>query len=379
MSLLLGNNKRRTLERSLLYWDKLPGFTPIMGNGFSCTRANTATRTDLERNEGVDVAANTSRHEAYGILIEPPAENKVLQSGDFSDAAWTKTNCSISTVSGGAPDGVGDSYILTANSGTSLLQQGSLGSTKNISIYAKIATGYSAGSLVLTNDGVAFNTIVPTAEWQRFDFNNNKATGSVYWLGWAAAAGTEGVEIAFAQIEDTVGATSYIKTEGSAVTRAFDQIIDTAFTDATPNTDYAFAIDFMPKTPPTEQNETLIYVDGESFRSLQVVYGGGPYTHKARWLHGSTPATVESTTTLDVGKIYRIGVKFDKSAEEVKIFINGVLEGTTDTTGETITGSATAVHLGYANVTTSGELCGWVSNFKIAGGTLPTDYEMRYL
>jgi len=138
---------------------KLYSIKPTDGSGdLSVVRATSATRVD-----------------ANG-LVEIPRTNLVLRSEEFDDAAWTKSNATITSNSIISPSGIQNADTLTGN-GTFALhtisQNASLvsGTTYTISVYAKKNTN---NFIQIIGGGVTFGSNV----WANFDLNNG-VVGSV--------------------------------------------------------------------------------------------------------------------------------------------------------------------------------------------------------
>jgi len=82
--------------------------------------------------------------ECQGIIIEPERTNTFLYSEDFSNAAWTKTNCSVTSNSVVAPDGTTTGDTITASTTNGAITQtitiSSVGNIIFCSVFAKANT-----------------------------------------------------------------------------------------------------------------------------------------------------------------------------------------------------------------------------------------------
>ena len=188
--------------------------------------------------------------ECNGLLIEEQRTNLLTYSEQFDNAAWSKSNLSLSPNSVVAPDGAltADKLIPTAATADHFLSTGNItttiGSSYTLSFYAK-----SAGhDIVLVSINGAF-------QYPRFNLSTGIATNDTGFVqasmasagnGWwrcsatfvatftahiafiyantrlAAGDGYSGIYIWGAQLEAGAFPTSYIKTEASQVTRSAD-------------------------------------------------------------------------------------------------------------------------------------------------------------
>jgi hypothetical protein len=207
----------------------------------------------------VSVAADTPRLGSNGLLIESERTNLFVRSQDFAHSSWAKVNCTIGANAATAPDGtvtadklIGDS--LTAAEYQEQVVACTVGARQTISIFAKAVPGETRWLYFRTAEGTA--PIV----W--FDLENGVVgNGDVQWLdprieafsdGWyrvsasivAIAAshtlrtgasntdatmvftgdGLKGILLWGAQWEEAFSPSSYIETQGSAATRAADEV-----------------------------------------------------------------------------------------------------------------------------------------------------------
>lgn len=124
--------------------------TAVLDPRVTVTRAlNTATRTNSSGFIEI-VNANLPRFDfsptsigtCRGLLIEETRANRVLQSANFTTASWTKTDTTLTTAAGTAPDGTNSATLLTQGAlATSELSQSfsiTAGSTVTYSSYIKL-------------------------------------------------------------------------------------------------------------------------------------------------------------------------------------------------------------------------------------------------
>ena len=184
------------------------------------------------------------------LLLEPQRSNLITYSEQIDNAAWVKSNASVTANQTTSPSGYVDADKLVENSSSSFhdTNQQSIAYTAaayTISVFAKAAgrnhiflqifdgvTFYTSGTFNLSNGTVSGSgSIVSYGNgWYRCSFTATTAIGSggAYinlsngTTGNYAGDGTSGVFLYGAQVELGAYATSYIPTLGASVTRSSD-------------------------------------------------------------------------------------------------------------------------------------------------------------
>jgi hypothetical protein len=131
--------------------------------------------------------------------------NQVLYSQLFSNAAWVKTNITL-TATQTDPSAGTEAFTLTAGAANAtMLQSVALTGTLNrtFSIYLKRKTG--TGNISITADGATYSVETTTGSWARFD-TTLTASGTVTCGIKIATSGDE-VYAAWAQLEDGLATT----------------------------------------------------------------------------------------------------------------------------------------------------------------------------
>lgn len=201
-------------------------------SGATATRVNSAGLIE-------SVAADTPRFdhdpvtlEAKGLLIEESRTNLCLYSDDFTNAAWTKTNCTAAMTATG-PDGVANSastLTATAGNATALQAITSASAARVTSCWVKRRTG--SGAIEMTQDnGGAWNAVTVTAAWTRVEIAAATLTNPN--VGLRIVTSGDAVDVALFQHEVGSFVTSAIPTTTATVTRNADNasITGTDFSD----------------------------------------------------------------------------------------------------------------------------------------------------
>jgi hypothetical protein len=248
---------------------KLYSIKPTSGAGdLDVVRATTATRVNAE---GLieSVANNVPRLDytngsCPSCLVEPQRTNLLTYSEDFSDLSWVKINCSYA------------SNTVTASSGTDAkglnkpeLTQGEQSAYFDVQYvnhrWLQILTGSGGSDLGYVNydienkvvgdqSGGYIGSIEDFGTFVRIKikFTTSLKTGLVLFFVDSATSGrgtatssTGSFKLYRSQNEEGSYATSYIKTEASAVTRNADVISKTGISDLIGQTEGTVFLDFV--------------------------------------------------------------------------------------------------------------------------------------
>jgi hypothetical protein len=203
------------------------------------------------------------------LLLEKQSTNLVTYSEDFSNAAWTKFNASVTANDTTSPDGTQNADKLIENTANDehVVYRAIDGTSKTFSFYAKAAGRNWLA--VLSNNGnyTYFNvsngtlgTIAATSTatiedagngWYRCTIYNTHATyGAVMNLATANGTvvytgnGTSGVYLWGAQIEASSYPTSYISTTSASATRVADACSKTGISSLIGQTEGTIFLDY---------------------------------------------------------------------------------------------------------------------------------------
>lgn len=194
---------------------------------------------------------NPTTGDPEGLLIENASTNLVLQSADFSNASWSKTNVTVTANSQTSPDNTLAGDTLNATSANGYVSQSvsfTGNAVKSISVWIKAGTA-TASRIKVVDDATAADRLdasiawasgVPTVTasigtfvdavsylngWYRVRLKTIATTAAANTIRiYPANSGTGTIYAWGAQAENGIRATSYIATTTATVTRAADVI-----------------------------------------------------------------------------------------------------------------------------------------------------------
>tara|TARA_R110002124_G_scaffold12181_1_gene57931 strand:- start:404 stop:1573 length:1170 start_codon:yes stop_codon:yes gene_type:complete len=241
-TLKFGAGNWATKEGSTLaYNDENGNFKPLP---FDFTRASSATvvnKAGLIETVGngiprIDFLDNTKG----ALLLEPQRTNLITYSEDISQSSWVKQSSGVAsspvvTASyGTSPNGGlnADRVIFNIGGGSTSSDFSQINNPVTVSagnvsnsVYIKSNTT-SNYTMSLVNASGSASSILVTTEWQRFEVTSTPPSASVSFRlrlrGGESTSDFADVSVWGAQIEVGSYATSYIPTQGSAVTRVAD-------------------------------------------------------------------------------------------------------------------------------------------------------------
>ena len=184
--------------------------TYINSSGYVTSAAINAPRFDY------DPTTMTPR----GLLIEGSASNLLTYSEAFTPD-WTDTNITRDGTLRTSPDGTADALRVTASAGSAtIIRTSAIGTSaeRTFSVWLRRVSG--TGNVQYTqNNGTNWTTQAITSSWVRYTFTHSVN----HQAGIRIVTSGDSIELWGAQLETGSGASSYIPTVASTVTRNADE------------------------------------------------------------------------------------------------------------------------------------------------------------
>ena len=368
----------------------------LIAFGFQFERGDVMTDYIATTTAAVSVGplANVPRLDYLGsscprLLLEPQRTNLVTYSENFDNAAYSKTNVSVTANTSVSPDGYAnaDTILSTAASPQLLSPVITFGAATNASVFVK----YVSQQFVQLFGGGAFgdfanfdiqNATLGTSGastanakienygngWLRISATfSGFAGGTTARLGFTSAsnAGWNSLDSAFNksvlaygfQAEVGAYATSYIPTLGAAVTRGVDAMSKSSYacgitTEATLFADFEYQ-----NTGSGYSTQFLIYKSGGNYLYMYVLSN----TIRAICLNGNAVQSSIIASSTTAGTRYKVAARF--KANDFAMYINGTLIGT-DTSG-TMPTFDTSFSSYIGNDTSQAEPAGYVNQYLV--------------
>ena len=337
-----------TKEDSLLAYNSENGnFKPLP---FDFTRASSATvvnKAGLIETVGSGEPRIDFSNDAKGaLLLEPTRTNNLLQSNQF-DTTWSASNAS--TTSGQI--GVGgslDAWKLESSGSSSsfIFQAISTSAVTTRSIYAKagsvnwfsINSGGSQVAYFDLSNGVvgtkSSNIIDATMEsvgdgWYRCSVEIDSQSNFYVFIANAdnsqSSNNGDSIYIQYAQLEQGSYATSYIPTQGSAVTRSADACNNAGNEQVINSTEGVLYLEGKVKSDSNSSINSIGISNGTDSNRLSIIMYGNSDLIRANM----NVSSVSQFDFLQYGnnpeQYYKIAVSYKQN--NCKIFINGVKVG----------------------------------------------------
>lgn len=351
---------------------------------------NTATRVNASGNiEGVN--ANIPRIDYFGgqasLLVEPSAQNLLLQSQDFS-TTWapvtggTGVNPAITTNAVISPDGTQNAERIVFNRGAgnasadqSTLQQNITIATSGsyiLSVYAKASTAGDVGKQIFIRLGNAGGliSVTLTANWIRYSqAESSVASGSqivqIGNRGGFTAGNSVSVDLWGAQAESGSVATSYIPTTTGTVTRNADVISVTGVAGLIGQTEGTLYAEIVAQPYNNASFPAILQVDDGADSQRFAIFINPSGGIRVRFNASGINANLDSVTpsVLVAGQTYKIAAAFNFNGSQA-LYINGVFQASGTVTAGPFTATLNRVMLGHRG--------GIISPFLIRSAALYT-------
>ena len=187
-------------------------------------------------------------------MLEPSRSNRFYYSEDFSNSIWVKQNVNLTSNYELSPSGfLNADRVITTNTGVDLYQNISVSAntTYTLTFYAKLRDGENiqARFYDLSNSSnisyVNYSSQLSNNEWKRVEIEVTTPLGCTSLRIWIVALTSTLIDVSYwgAQLEQGSYPTSYIPTQGGAVTRVAESCEQTVPSDVIGQTEGVFFLD----------------------------------------------------------------------------------------------------------------------------------------
>lgn len=348
---------------------KLYSQLPESGAGdFVVTRATTALRTNASGFlESIASGVPRLDYPAFGgcpsLLIEPAATNLVLRSEEFDNAAWFKNNSTVTANATTAPNNTttADKLIENATNNTHSILPNSFpvivsGTTYTMSTYAKAAertriyfrdvnrafggTYFDlSNGTIISNEANVLNSAIEAVGngWYRCQVTYSATSTSANWQirlintgtnDTYLGDGTSGVFLWGAQLEAGNGATSYIPTVATSITRNADVISVASVSGLIGQTQGTLYAEVnVTKLLGTQSRYILNISDGTANNRIYLAFSGASSNViRARVWNGNVLQASIDTTTISTLGTRKLAIAYANN--DIVFYMNGVQIGT---------------------------------------------------
>ena len=261
------------------------------------------------------------------LLLEPSRTNLVTLSENFE--GWSPVSNVTRTANyNESPQGVENATRLQFTANGYLGNNTQSSSTQyTLTCYAKRNDSGTQSVGFFTNGSGTVNSAWSlTSEWQRFTYTYTSTNTS--YTGIAASSGAD-VSVYGFQMEEGSYATSYIKTEGSAVTRLAD-VCNNGGNDQVINSTEGVLYAEIKALANDSTNRLLSLNDGTASNSIWLYFNSSNNVSYSVRVGGVTQAS--GTHTIDMKVFNKIAIKYKEN--DFAVWFNGVQQ-LTDTSGST--------------------------------------------
>ena len=374
---------------------------PVSGGGdFDFTRAGSATRVDKD---GFieEVGANVPRLDysnggCPSLLLEPTRSNLIPYSNGFDNVAWEKGGGGtasapiVSANQGISPDGTNNAFKVdfNLNGGTSAndrcrlteLFTGTTATNYTFSYWIKAFNSSDIGKVFNFNvDNVDnFGSIVVTENWQRVVFTgqsiNSPINSHIQIRGSYGTSGSVSILLYGFQAEAGSYPTSYIPTQGSAVTRVADACNNGGNDQVINSTEGVLYAEISSENDST--NKQISINDGSSSNRISIILNASTNGVVASTHVGGSDTNLYVLTTNNVALFNKFAYKY--KANDFSFWINGVKQTASISGGSVPSVNLSQLDFDIGNEVGSNPFRGNVKDVRVYNTAL-TDSELAAL
>ena len=256
------------------------------------------------------------------ILLEPQSTNLITYSEDFSQ--WSTISASVTDDYATSPEGITNaSRFLSTSTGAYLYLSGisvSNSTEYTISVYAK-SNGNSLNDFRIYTSIGDSSTLTATSQWQRFTYTFTTSTTSIN-IGFRPS-GTQNADIQIYgyQIEEGSYSTSYIPTNGSAVTRAAETLNNAGNSDLINSTEGVLYAE-MAALANDSTNRNITLSDSTDTNRIVLKYDNQSNVIQSFNRVGGVETAFLGATVSDITQFSKIAIKFKEN--DYALWIDGV-------------------------------------------------------
>ena len=324
-----------TKEDSLLGYNSENGnFKPLP---FDFTRASSATvvnKAGLIETVGSGEPRIDFNNDANGaLLLEPTRSNLITYSEAFENSFWSKFGTSFSVTDNNSisPSGyLNASKLNVSNTNNILYSTMSFSATNaawTFSIYAK-GSGSFAMNIRLSGNVATTQTMTLTSDWQRFDVTSVNGTSITSVESFLELNNIVNMDIFGAQLEQGY-ATSYIPTQGSAVTRSADACNNGGNEQVINSTEGVLYYEISAQDN-SITTSILSISNGSNTNSLYSGFSSISNNIQAQLVVGGVAQTNMNYVVSDITEFNKVAILYQNNNH--KMYVNGV-EASVDTSG----------------------------------------------
>lgn len=327
-----GNGNWATKEGSALaYNDENNNFKPLP---FDFTRASDATRVNKDGLIEV-VGSNEPRidflNDSKGaLLLEPTRSNLIPYSEDFDNVAWGKANATTTISSELSPTGALNAYDVVFEIGGGYLLESitttkTIGSSETISVFSKTDV---SGTFLKYGGGTASGTDLEKKEsfgngWYRYSVTRTFTEAETAQTQIIISSEEVGLNVVLfgAQLEVGSYSTSYIPTQGSAVTRVADACNNAGNDQVFNDSEGVLFVEIASLA--NDGTERVISINDNSGNNVIRLGLSASSNEVSFIIRATTNIYTYSQALSDITTINKIAISY--SSSEAKVFINGIL------------------------------------------------------